>query len=158
MMDEKDRFGETMRLVERARKDIYFTQRDRELIEKLRARLQKVEEAEAELTCPRCRRKLETYNFMGIVLDRCSACGGIWMDRGELETLLKVASHGPLSSLIYRFFSKGDEAIKNEVIKKSNEWRRLVSRAPPKVRETMAFSFGPKAWIRRKSPNGGGTI
>lgn len=26
MMDEKDRFGETMRLVERAREDIYFTQ------------------------------------------------------------------------------------------------------------------------------------
>lgn len=43
MADEKDRFGETMRLVERAKEDIYFAQRDRELIEKLKAQLQKVE-------------------------------------------------------------------------------------------------------------------
>ncbi|HET8562856.1 MAG TPA: zf-TFIIB domain-containing protein [Candidatus Binatia bacterium] len=117
-MDEKDRFGETMRLVERAREDIYFTQRDRELIEKLRARLQKVEEAEPELTCPRCRRKLETYSFMGILMDRCPACGGIWMDQGELETVLKVASRGSLSSLIHRFLSKGEAAIKKEVVNK----------------------------------------
>ena len=43
MADEKDRFGETMRLVQRAKEDIYFAQRDRELIEKLKAQLQKVE-------------------------------------------------------------------------------------------------------------------
>jgi hypothetical protein len=33
MVEEKDRFGETMKLVERAKEDIYFAQRDRELID-----------------------------------------------------------------------------------------------------------------------------
>ena len=47
MADEKDRFGETMKLVERAKEDIYFAQRDRELIEKLKAQLQKVEDQES---------------------------------------------------------------------------------------------------------------
>ena len=39
MEDEKDRFGEKMKLVERAREDIYFAAKDRELIEKLRRHL-----------------------------------------------------------------------------------------------------------------------
>ena len=120
MTDEKDRFGETMRLVERAKEDIYFTQRDRELIEKLRQRLKKIEKTEADLACPKCRGKLEAYTFLGVVLDRCGTCGGIWMDRGELETVLKVASRGPLSSLIHRFFSKGEKAVKNDVVKESD--------------------------------------
>jgi hypothetical protein len=33
MENEKDRFGETMRLVERAKEDIYFAERNRELLE-----------------------------------------------------------------------------------------------------------------------------
>ena len=41
MVEEKDRFGETMRLLERAKEDIYFGQRDRELIEKLKAQLRR---------------------------------------------------------------------------------------------------------------------
>ena len=44
MVDEKDRFGETMKLVERAKEDIYFAQRDRELIEKLKAQLHKTDQ------------------------------------------------------------------------------------------------------------------
>ena len=36
MENEKDRFGDTMRLVERAKEDIYFAERDREVLEKLR--------------------------------------------------------------------------------------------------------------------------
>jgi hypothetical protein len=36
MENEKDRFGEKMRLVEQAKEDIYFAQKDRELIAKLK--------------------------------------------------------------------------------------------------------------------------
>lgn len=43
MIEEKNRFGETLQLLERAKEDIYFAQRDRELIEKLKAQLHKVE-------------------------------------------------------------------------------------------------------------------
>jgi hypothetical protein len=32
MADQKDRFGETMRLVEQAKEDIYFAERDREIL------------------------------------------------------------------------------------------------------------------------------
>lgn len=41
------------------------------------------------LRCPKCReQKLVPFNYAsssGVILDKCPACGGIWLDRGELE-------------------------------------------------------------------------
>ena len=70
MDSQKDRFGETIRLVERAKEDIFFAKRDRELLEKFRGQLRKVNKVET-LRCVRCPGKLETYMFRGIALDRC---------------------------------------------------------------------------------------
>jgi hypothetical protein len=53
MADQKDRFGETMKLAERAKEDIYFTEHDRELMEKLKAQLQKADKQESKLHCPK---------------------------------------------------------------------------------------------------------
>jgi phage FluMu protein Com len=104
--DEKDRFGEKMRLVERAKEDIYFAQRDRELIEKLRNQLQKVDQMGTELRCPKCHGVLESYSFQGFALERCRNCGGIWMDNGELEGIIRKISRGPLGALIDKLASK----------------------------------------------------
>lgn len=106
MADEKDRFGETMRLVERAKEDIYFSERDRELIEKLRQQLKKIEKTGTELHCPKCRGLLETYTFQGFTLDRCRDCGGVWMDRGELEGVLRKVTRGPLGAWIDNLVAK----------------------------------------------------
>ena len=95
MTDEKDRFGDTMRLVERAKEDIYFAERDREVLEKLRAELRKVETTTGELHCLKCPGVLETYTFEGYVLERCPDCGGVWMDKGELEGIIRKLSRGP---------------------------------------------------------------
>ena len=96
MTDDKDRYGETMKLVERAKEDIYFAERDRELMAKLKAKLQKVEKTAIDLCCPKCAGRLESYTFEGFALDRCDKCGGIWMDRGELEGVVRKVSRGPL--------------------------------------------------------------
>jgi hypothetical protein len=96
MSDEKDRFGETMKLVERAKEDIYFAQRDRELIEKLKAQLQKTDKQGSQLHCPKSPGLLETHTFQGFALERCQNCGGIWMDQGELEGIIKTITRGPL--------------------------------------------------------------
>jgi hypothetical protein len=98
MESEKDRFGETMRLVEKAKEDIYFAERDRELLEKLRSQLQRTAPAKVPHTCPKCPGKLEGYTFEGVALDRCDECGGIWLDRGELEAIVRKISGGPLGA------------------------------------------------------------
>ena len=109
MVDEKDRFGETLKLVERAKEDIYFAQRDRELIEKLKAQLHKVEDQGAKLRCPKCRGLLETYTFQGFVLDRCQNCGGIWMDKGELEGIIRKVARGPFGHWIDKLLDKEEQ-------------------------------------------------
>jgi len=96
MVDEKDKFGDTMRLAERAKEDIYFAERDREVMEKLKAQLRKVDKTVVDLRCPKCAGYLEGYTFHGFALDRCEKCGGIWMDRGELEGVVRKVSGGPL--------------------------------------------------------------
>lgn len=40
------------------------------------------------LTCPRCVGEMETSEVYGILLNLCHHCGGMWLDRGELEVLL----------------------------------------------------------------------
>ncbi|MPZ78549.1 MAG: hypothetical protein GEU77_18760 [Deltaproteobacteria bacterium] len=104
--NEKDKFGETMKLVERAKEDIYFAQRDRELMEKLRNQLKKVEDTGTEIHCPKCHGLLETYTFQGFTLDRCSDCGGIWMDKGELEGVLSKVTRGPLGAWLDKLAAK----------------------------------------------------
>jgi Zn-finger nucleic acid-binding protein len=117
MEGEKDRFGEKMRLVERAKEDIFFAQKDRELIEKLKARLKKVERPATEggaLVCLKCSGKMESYSFMEFVLDRCQECGGIWLDKGELEGVLKKLSRSPLAAWIERYISRSERAAEEE--------------------------------------------
>jgi Zn-finger nucleic acid-binding protein len=41
-----------------------------------------------ELTCPKCRGEMRSYERNGVVVDQCAECRGIFLDRGELETLL----------------------------------------------------------------------
>jgi hypothetical protein len=106
MADEKDRFGETMRLVERAKEDIYFAERDREILEKLRSQLRKVKNGAVVLRCPKCPGHLETFIFHGFPLDRCHQCGGVWMDIGELEAVVRKISRGPLGEWMDKLTAK----------------------------------------------------
>ena len=110
MASEKDRFGETMKLVERAKEDIYFAERDRELLEKLKSQLRKVEKQEGEFHCPKCPGVLETYTFQGVTLDRCHQCGGVWMDNGELETVVRKLTRGPLGYWLDKLTEKDEKA------------------------------------------------
>ena len=112
MADEKDRFGETMKLVERAKEDIYFAERDRELIEKLKQELKKVEKGSPEVRCPKCPGQLETYTFQGFVLDRCQNCGGVWMDKGELEGIIRTVTRGPLGHWVDKLIAKEEVEAK----------------------------------------------
>lgn len=112
MADEKDRFGETMKLVERAKEDIYFAERDRGLIEKLKEQLQKVDKQELKIHCPKCPGLLESYTFQGFALHRCQNCGGIWMDKGELEAIVRTVTRGPLDYWVDKLIAKEPSGAK----------------------------------------------
>ena len=107
MEDGKDRLGE--KFDERANEDKYFALKEHELIEGMKAEFQKVEAARREaqiVNCPKCPGKLESYRYMDLVLDRCESCEGIWLDKGELEGILRRAARGPLGAFFDRCFAK----------------------------------------------------
>lgn len=45
-----------------------------------------------KLTCPKCSSPMRTYARNGITIDQCTACHGIFLDRGELEQLISAES------------------------------------------------------------------
>jgi hypothetical protein len=71
--------------------DEYFVKLDAELIKAQRAKLD-AERAKAErdshyMRCPKCGGQLEEVEFHHMKIDRCQDCGGIWLDKGEMEML-----------------------------------------------------------------------
>jgi Zn-finger nucleic acid-binding protein len=40
------------------------------------------------------------------VLDRCQACGGVWLDKGELEGILRKVTRLSLGSVIDRLLAR----------------------------------------------------
>ena len=99
--DEKDRLGDKLRDVEKAREDQFFAKRDKELLAKLQE--DKTEEADttarqlAHMRCPRCGDHLVEKISAGVTLDECPSCQGTWFDKGELEELGKREKHGWLA-------------------------------------------------------------
>lgn len=41
----------------------------------------------AELLCPKCRVAMDSFDRSGITIEHCPECGGVFLDRGELERL-----------------------------------------------------------------------
>jgi Zn-finger nucleic acid-binding protein len=112
MEDQKDHFGETMRLLERAQEDIYFAAKDHELIEKLKAQLKKIERPAAghKFQCPKCRGQLESYECIQLTVEHCPNCGGVWLDKGELESILKKVTRSSMAATVKHFLF-GDEHL-----------------------------------------------
>ena len=92
MVEEKDRFGDKLRDAERGREEDYFAKRDRELVDKLRRAQEGATAGQpaASGPCPRCTTGLAQRVLQGINVDECPACGGVWLDRRELEALVRA--------------------------------------------------------------------
>lgn len=49
---------------------------------------------EAHVPCPRCKKMMLTQDIKhdgdAVEIDRCGHCGGIWLDKGEVDTIMKI--------------------------------------------------------------------
>jgi hypothetical protein len=97
-MHEKDPFGDKLRDKERAEEDLYFAKRDREALDKLRGGDDAAKEAAlrevAHGRCPRDGQPLGRRSIDGVDVEQCASCQGIWLDKGELESLSRRESEG----------------------------------------------------------------
>lgn len=83
----------------RRNEDEYFARADAELIARHRARLdaERAERASAgrlPLRCPRDGTVMVERPHHGVTVDDCPQCGGVFLDRGELELLEHVDDGG----------------------------------------------------------------
>jgi hypothetical protein len=105
-MDEKDRLGGKLKEKEKAEEDRYFAERDRHLLDKLRQQQLSAEETavrqQALMRCPKCGEKLVSLQHHEVTVEECPACRGMWLDRGELETLAQRENE----SWLARFFRR----------------------------------------------------
>jgi Transcription factor zinc-finger len=111
MNSETNRRGEKPQFDEHANEDNYFAVQEHELIEQMKSEHQKVEAArrEAQMAiCPKCSGKFEKYPILGLMVDRCESCEGMWLNRGELAGILRQQSRGPLGIFLDRCFSKAE--------------------------------------------------
>lgn len=87
----------------KALEEEYFRRKEKEALEKLRAKMTAEEQAKtaaaSALRCPKCDGTLEGVIVEGVEIDVCNTCGGAWLDAGELEQLSKRESGGWLSKL-----------------------------------------------------------
>jgi len=54
------------------------------------------------MRCPKCGMELIEIDYKNIRIDKCSECGGVWLDAGELEIISKIKKSG-LDKLFYVF-------------------------------------------------------
>jgi Zn-finger nucleic acid-binding protein len=54
-----------------------------------------------KLKCPKCQDKMDVFHQLGVEIDQCNICGGVWLDRDEWRALTR---------------SRGKDAVQLEVI------------------------------------------
>ena len=95
----------------RREQEKYFYKRDRELLEKLRAKaeaerreMDRKHRKEAHwMKCPKCGHDLQETQMGPLLVDRCTDCGGVFFDAGELEMLLAAEKE---TSVLRRLFGR----------------------------------------------------
>lgn len=45
-----------------------------------------------EIACPKCGGRMEPRHRHGVPIDLCPHCRGVWLDRGELDTIVERCS------------------------------------------------------------------
>jgi hypothetical protein len=100
MADDKDRLGDKLRDKQRGEEDRYFNQRDKALLEKLKQQ-QAGAAAPAGMRCPKDGTALASIDQHGVTVEECPKCGGLWFDKGEVETVAKREKDSWLGRLVF---------------------------------------------------------
>ncbi len=86
----------------------YFQRKERETLDKLRQELAAEAASRGQANgrqCPLGHGALVEESRGAVVIDRCAQCGGVWLDKGELEELASQARSGGWFDHVMKSFS-----------------------------------------------------
>ena len=93
--------------------------------------------------CPECKEPMVAFEFNGVEIDRCVACGGTWLDTGELETITELAGVAP--------------GALSEAIRSARRGPKAKRRCPRCARKLEVITVGRKATVELdRCPSGHG--
>ena len=90
----------------KAKEDQYFSKENEAALARLKAR---ASASEKPRLSPISGKPMKQVTLMGVVIDQCEETGGIWLDNGELDALIKASAtkeEGLFASLIKGLISK----------------------------------------------------
>jgi len=115
-------------------KEVVFSS---DAIEKVEGVKKSIEVLESEpndrLMCPKCSIPMKRLNYSystGVIIDRCSTCSGIWLDKDELEhvQIIMEETEKKLPELKEKFSSVLDEVKKNAEENKKQEMQENLGK------------------------------
>jgi len=91
--------------------DEYFVKEDAEKKRKLALEVKKETAAEEQrrlkelhwMHCPKCGMTMSEVKYGPVDVDVCFSCGGIYLDKGEIEHIQKKGSQGVMGSILNWF-------------------------------------------------------
>lgn len=58
------------------------------------------------MRCPKCGMELAEVTFRGVAVDACFACGGMYLDAGEIDKILAHKEPGLMSRMVGTLFGR----------------------------------------------------
>lgn len=71
----------------RALENEYFHRKEKELLEKMKAKIEGENAKSLDLKCPKCDGTLYEADYDDVKIDVCNKCTGVWLDPGELAQI-----------------------------------------------------------------------
>lgn len=96
----------------------------------------------SNLVCPVCRGVMTEIDKGGVVIDTCTQCRGVWLDRGELEKLSNLVGSPPQRSSFLGGALPADASQrrwKRDDDDDDDDDRRYRQGTPPKRRSLLDF-------------------
>ncbi len=78
----------------RALENEYFHRKEKELLEKMKAKIESEGAKDLQVKCPKCDGTLYETDYEGVTIDVCDNCTGVWLDAGELAQIAAKEEDG----------------------------------------------------------------
>lgn len=100
--------------------DEYFALEDAEKKRRLALKVKKEMAADEQrrlkelhsMHCPKCGQGMQEVKFRGMDVDVCFACGGIFLEKGEIEHMQRQSHHAVMGAILNWFKEETQHPVK----------------------------------------------
>jgi hypothetical protein len=100
--------------------DEYFVREDAEKKRRLAVEMKKALAAEQQkalrelhyMHCPKCGMKMEEIRYRNLDVDACFSCGGVFLDKGEIDVIAHPQQKGIMAAILNWFKEETERPVK----------------------------------------------